>query len=184
MYPRILIAGLAAIVISATTLSARDQTGCTEAQVSVLLDIAGSHSEDRPVLTGSLGYYLADWVQCGIRVNYESVDNSSYWGYGAVYGLAGYVECNWKRWNCALTPFVSLSLAGLSEDNNDTVMVITAAPGVKLFLTETIGVSLQANFDFASEDIYDVEWDSAHRSRTAGDNFDISCTAGVRFLFF
>jgi hypothetical protein len=181
MYPRILIAGLAAIVMSATTLSARDQTGCTEAQVSVLLDIAGSHSEDRPILAGSLGYYIADWVQCGIRVTYEST-KSSYWGESAaVYGLGGYVECEWKRWNCPAIPYLALNATALSEDNDDTVFVFTAAPGIKVFVLETLALSLQANFDFASDKIYDVR----HANDQDGvDYFDISGSAGIRFLFF
>jgi len=35
--------------------------GCTEAQISVLLDVQDSYNEDRPITSGSLGYYLLDW---------------------------------------------------------------------------------------------------------------------------
>lgn len=185
MYARILAVGAIVAVLSAAPLTASNsRSGCTEAQISVLADFAGSHGEDRPIVSGSLGYYLTDWMQVGGRVTYESVDDPSYWGYGAVYGLGGYVECDWKRWKCFVTPYLALNLTALSEDKNDNVVVFTASPGIKAFLTETIGLSVQANFDFASQGIYNVEVLNYSPHTTAGDKTDISCTFGVRFLFF
>lgn len=183
MYSRIIVAGLLAAVLTTSTLVASNaRTGCTEAQVSLLADVAGSHHEDRPIVSGSLGYYITDWMQVGGRVTYESVDGGSYWGYGAVYGLGIYAECDWSRWDCFITPYLSASLTGLSEDKNDTITVFTASPGLKIFLTETIGLSVQGNFDLASKRIYKVEkW---FDEQTAGKKSDISCTVGVRFLFF
>ncbi len=185
MYTRILAVGVTIAVLSAAPLTASNaRSGCTEAQISVLADFADSHREDRPIVSGSLGYYLTDWLQFGARVTYESVDDTSYWGYGAVYGLGGYIECDWKRWNCLVTPYLALSLTGLSEAQNDNVMVFTASPGLKVFLTETIGLSVQANFDFASQAIYDVVPSYLPTYTTTGDKSDISCTFGARFLFF
>lgn len=185
MYRRILAAFLAVVAVSSAPLLARDQSGCTEAQLSVLLDVAGTHREDMPVVTGSLGYYLTDWVQAGIRVNYESTKDSLWGESAAVYGLGGYVECDWKRWkDCPVTPYIALDATVLSEDKNDNVYVLTVAPGMKAFLTETIGLSLQVDFDFATEEIYDVKVISRNPYRTNGKDTSVSCTAGLRFLFF
>ena len=153
--------------------------GCTEAQVSLLLDVRDSHEEDRPVFSGMLGYYLLDWMQIGAKVTYESVEADSAWGYGAVWGLGGFAEAEWRRWKCMVTPYVCAALQFLSENESGTVTVISASPGLKFFFTETIGLSAQANFEFATRQIY--KYDPA---TDTADKTYVSASVALRFLFF
>lgn len=187
MYARILAAAALTAVLSASPLIASGaRTGCTEAQISMLADVRGSHGESRPIVSGSLGYYLTDWLQAGARVTYESDKDPSYWGWQAIWGLGGYVQCDWNRWNCSVVPYLKLGYTALSADTRDTVNVVSAAPGLNVFLAETISLSAQVNFDFATEEIYNVKvlrYEDPARL-TTGDKNDISCTFGVRFLFF
>jgi hypothetical protein len=160
-------------------LASPARQGCTEAQVSVLLDVRDSHQEDRPILSGALGYYLLDWLQIGAKVTYESVEADSAWGYGAVWGLGGFAEAEWRRWKCMVTPYVSAGLQFYSENESGTVTVLTVSPGLKWFLTQTIGVAAQANLDYASREIYDYD-----PATDSADQFDVSALLALRFLFF
>jgi len=153
--------------------------GCTEAQLSVLLDVQDSYNEDRPIISGSLGYYLLDWMQIGAKVTYESVKADSWWGYDAVWVLGGFVEAEWRRWDCMVTPYLNTSLQAASGNESHMATIFTVSPGLKLFFTETIGLSAQANFDFASGEIY--TYDDITKT---GERTDISAAIALRFLFF
>jgi hypothetical protein len=186
MYTRILAVGVITAVLSATTLTASNaRSGCTEAQISAMADFNNAYSGlDQPAVSGSLGYYLTDWLQFGARVTYQSFKDPSYWGWRAVYGVGGYIESEWKRWNCPVTPYLNLGITEFSQ--NENVTVFTVSPGIKAFLTETIGLSVQANFDFASKEVYNAEIISSTwaEHNTVGDKTSVSCTFGLRFLFF
>lgn len=145
--------------------------------------------KDFPVEFG-LGYNLQkNWLVGGF-FSYSKREWESYFGANGVWEIGAYTEYSFFMTE-RLRPYISFSASLLDGQDSDADMVLNVAPGAgaKFFLTENLSIFAECNLNIATEEIYDFErkqtsdgdWPTALGS---GESFNISMTAGLRYLLF
>jgi len=161
-------------------------TGAHEIRLEASSGIGGGNS-DSPAYIGGLGYYFCENIQIGGLVSLmKESGNDSYWGADDVWGLAVYGEHCFNP-SGAMIPFVGVS-AGFfdGDESDDSVLVLSISPGLKLFVTDTVAISGQVNVNWAGDEIYDFERDYSRPDKVEGQGEDtgFSANLGVRFLLW
>ncbi|MDI6775479.1 MAG: hypothetical protein QME60_08870 [Verrucomicrobiota bacterium] len=178
--------GLFSILLAIPVLAAPStHQGVYEARIEPTADLAGVEDNMGISVRGAFGYYLSQNVQLGGSILFAKKEFESYWGKGNVWGLGLYGEFN-ADWGLALYPYVGVGAMLLddSNDNRDPVLQITVSPGVKVFLTDYISLSIQANWNAAKEEIYEFERDLTVPLDGEGKTSALTGAVAIRFLFY
>jgi hypothetical protein len=166
------------------------QQGTYEARVQAMADLGDVEGNVGVPIEGNFGYYLTQNIQLGGEVLFGKKDFDSYWGKGNVWGLGVYGEFN-VDWDFVIYPYVGVG-AMLLDDSNDkadrgNVFQLTVSPGIKVFLTDYISLSLQANWESATDDIYDFKRDEGipeDQISGSGKTSALTGAVAIRFLFY
>lgn len=145
-----------------------------------------------PAVTASLGWYISDFTVVGAYMSRQETEFLSHWRVGSVWGLGAYGEYILGEGG-AVSPFVGAS-AGLldGERTSDIVVKGTLSAGFRFALSDSWQLSVQGNFELASDDVWNLDWDDvSYEERedneayelAEGDSFAFSAGVGVRFLF-
>lgn len=116
------------------------------------------------------GVFIQDSVEVGVSGAYADSDDST------VYGAGVFGELNFDS-GSSTVPFVGVDASYLNSDIGgveDDAVEVTGSAGVKLFVAENVAISVQANYHWASEDIYVNDGDV--------EDTDIDVTVGMRFF--
>ena len=177
---------LVAIVLAVPCLAAPSRPGVYELRVQPSIDILDvADNEGIPFAVG-LSRYVAENIHFGAMMKFAKKDYDSYWGEDDVWGLSIFAEVN-LDWDAPLLPYIGIDFGLLDGDaDDDTVFVTTLSPGVKAFLMETFSVSLQMDWQFAGDDIFDFDRipSTSPDVQGSGDNSGLSLAIAARFLFF
>lgn len=174
-----LIAALALPVCAASL-----KEGSYELSAGGFYDIADTEDNAHLGIAGSLGCYVADGFLFGACVGYERKAWESYFGADELWSLGLFAEYNFVK-EGSLIPYIRGSVEALNaETAEDMVTVWTAGAGVKLFLTDTLALFAQVNWQSASEDIYDFERVVPPLDEVIGEgsSSDVYALVGIRIL--
>ena len=179
----------ALLTVSATGFGAALLQDTSELGVSGLLDF---DTADGTLMDASLfyGYYVADYVEVGPILAFRNDDSRTEWAVGvqSEYDLDLGTE---------FVPFFGLGLEYTDVDDDDvptttavettdgetlpsnsisqSAFIMAGRVGAKYFITETVALSGQFEFDWASDDIYSDE--------NGAENTNAKITLGLRFFF-
>ena len=183
--------GLACLVttlIVAPTAVAAPPTeyGVYELHLQPAFDFQDSQQTTMTPLRAGLGYYLTPYAQVGGYMSLTKKKNGSFWGKSDVWGLGVFGEAA-MNWDYPVLPYLGLSLGFLDGDgDNSTAFVATLSPGVKGFLMETLALSLQLDWNFSNEPIYDFDRDYAFPDTIegSGKKSSLAVSLALRILFY
>ena len=179
----------ALMLVSATGFGAAMLQDTSELGVSGLLDFDTS---DGSLMDLGLfyGYYVADYVEVGPTLSFRNDDSRTEWTVGvqSEYDLDLGTE---------FVPFFGLGLEYADVDDDDvpssavaetvdgeelpnnsisqSAIIIAGRVGAKYFITESVALSGQFEFDWASDDIYSDE--------NGTENTNAKIELGLRFFF-
>lgn len=181
-------AGLFAILFAIPVFaSPPTQQGVYEARIEPIADFVDVGGDMGLPIHGTFGYYLSQNIQLGGSVLFTKKESASYWGKGNVWGLGIYGEFN-VDWDFVLYPYVGVGAMLLDDSNNyrDPALQLTVSPGVKVFLTDYVSLSVQADWNAATEELYDFERDYSLTGGIYGEGKTSSVTGAIaiRFLFY
>ncbi len=180
---------LSGFLFAATLLAASPtQQGTYEARIEPLADLGEVEGNVGVPIRGAFGYYFSQNFHVGVCMSFAKKEFESYWGKANLWGLGLYGEFSLDR-DWPVVPYIGLTGTFLddSNDNRDVVLVLTVSPGLKVSLSEYISLSVQANWNAATEDIYQFERRIVIPSdldtiRGAGEATGVTGAVALRFL--
>ena len=144
-------------------------------QDTLELRLGGNMDFDNPngkldfLLDTGVGYFVADDIEVGGLVT---------WGYDGSefgYGVGGFSEFNLDL-DCFVMPYAGLKLQYFFGDFYIKNFInVEFTGGAKFFLSETVAIYTELNYDLASEDAY-INGEEAK-------NYDVGLKMGVRCYF-
>jgi len=169
-----LIAVLAVLALAVTGQAANIDAGTYELELGGGIDFDGP-SGTQFDLNAGMGYFVADYIEVGVRIALSDNDDVG------SYGLGVFGEYNFDL-GTQLVPFVgadvswfNVDVEGEFVDESEDAGVLGVYGGVKYFLTEDVALYAQAEAELASEDIY-LEDDDV-------ENTNFLITWGIRYHF-
>lgn len=180
---------MAVLMMAATGFGAALLQDTSELGVSGLLDF---DTTDGTLMDFSLfyGYYVADYVEVGPIVSFRNDESRTEWSVGvqSEYDLDLGTE---------FVPFFGLGVEYADVDDDDvpgpavaqgvegenlpdnsisqSALIIAGRVGAKYFITESVALSAQFEYDWASDDIYADE--------NGAENTNAKIELGLRFFF-
>ncbi len=119
------------------------------------------------------GYFIADYLEIGLKGSYRDDDDSTFWSIGP------HGEYNFDI-GTELVPYLGLSLDYAhcdydALDSSDSALVIGFQAGAKYFITEYFALDAAFVFEHANSDLYASDDDLK--------NHDERIELGVRYFF-
>jgi hypothetical protein len=154
--------------------------GTHEFRVDVGSDIQANDNTE-PYVFGGVGFFFADDLDLGLYISWRKTRWESYWGPDSAWGLGVFGEYDFPI-DSPLVPFIC-ARAGMLDggEENDNALNIAGGGGLRLFVTEILSITLTAEIDWASEDVFNFERDPDGKG--SGDNVDGTVRLGARLFF-
>jgi len=181
----------ACIIISGLTLIAKPLPKAVyEVKLSTGTDLLNTTDMESIPVEFGLGYNYKKELLFGGFFSYSKKKWDSYFGPNGLWEIGAYSEYSFfvsERFR----PYLALSMSLLDGQDSEADMVFNVAPGVgaKFFLTENLSVFAQVDLNIASKDIYDFEREAGPDNDWptgvgSGENYNVSLSAGLRYLLF
>jgi len=144
-------------------------------------DIHGNEGYSTVPALGGVGYFFLDNIEGGLYLSMRKTKWESYWGVDTAWGFGVFGEADFFT-DSLVIPFLS-ARAGLLDGNeeSDTAFNLAAGGGARFYLTERFCLTLQAEVEWASKEVFN--FDRISDTEGSGDKLTAGLRGGIRYIF-